>query len=77
MGRLIPAGTGLARYQNIGVQIEGLEPARRESSGRPGRDLERRRRPDAGGCAEDPNSSGADTHGDRPDAREPAASGAG
>jgi hypothetical protein len=25
MGRLIPAGTGMARYQNIGVQIEAPE----------------------------------------------------
>jgi DNA-directed RNA polymerase subunit beta' len=25
MGRLIPAGTGVARYRNIGVQIEGYE----------------------------------------------------
>jgi DNA-directed RNA polymerase subunit beta' len=33
MGRLIPAGTGLARYQNIGVQIEGLEAAAETSGG--------------------------------------------
>jgi DNA-directed RNA polymerase subunit beta' len=33
MGRLIPAGTGLARYQNIGVQIEGLETAAESSGG--------------------------------------------
>jgi DNA-directed RNA polymerase subunit beta' len=25
MGRLIPAGTGMARYQNIGIQIEAPE----------------------------------------------------
>ena len=25
MGRLIPAGTGLARYKNIGIQIEAPE----------------------------------------------------
>ena len=25
MGRLIPAGTGLAKYQNIGIQIEAPE----------------------------------------------------
>jgi DNA-directed RNA polymerase subunit beta' len=33
MGRLIPAGTGLARYQNIGVQIEGLETAAASTGG--------------------------------------------
>jgi DNA-directed RNA polymerase subunit beta' len=26
MGRLVPAGTGLAQYNNIGIQIEGGEP---------------------------------------------------
>jgi hypothetical protein len=25
MGRLIPAGTGMARYQNIGIQIDAPE----------------------------------------------------
>ena len=25
MGRLVPAGTGLDRYKNIGIQIEGQE----------------------------------------------------
>jgi hypothetical protein len=28
MGRLIPAGTGMARYQNIGIQIEAPEGLR-------------------------------------------------
>jgi DNA-directed RNA polymerase subunit beta' len=27
MGRLIPAGTGVSLYRNIGVQIEGMEDA--------------------------------------------------
>jgi hypothetical protein len=33
MGRLIPAGTGPARYQNIGVQIEGFAAATEVSGG--------------------------------------------
>jgi DNA-directed RNA polymerase subunit beta' len=33
MGRLIPAGTGLARYRNIGVQIEGFAAAADPSGG--------------------------------------------
>jgi DNA-directed RNA polymerase subunit beta' len=33
MGRLIPAGTGLARYQNIGVQIEGMAAAAEATGG--------------------------------------------
>jgi DNA-directed RNA polymerase subunit beta' len=32
MGRLIPAGTGLAKYRNIGVQIEGFVPAEERSA---------------------------------------------
>jgi DNA-directed RNA polymerase subunit beta' len=32
LGRLIPAGTGLARYRNMGIQVEGKEE--RENSGR-------------------------------------------
>ena len=31
MGRLIPAGTGLAKYRNIGVQIEGFVPIEERS----------------------------------------------
>ena len=33
MGRLVPAGTGLARYRNIGVQIEGFAAAATETGG--------------------------------------------
>ena len=33
MGRLIPAGTGLAQYQNIGIQIEGFAAAADVSGG--------------------------------------------
>jgi DNA-directed RNA polymerase subunit beta' len=33
MGRLIPAGTGLAQYRNIGVQIEGFATAAEVSGG--------------------------------------------
>ena len=40
MGRLVPAGTGMARYQNIGIQIEApdgmLEPADDELPSPPG-----------------------------------------
>jgi DNA-directed RNA polymerase subunit beta' len=32
MGRLIPAGTGLAKYRNIGVQIEGFVPIEERSA---------------------------------------------
>jgi DNA-directed RNA polymerase subunit beta' len=32
LGRLIPAGTGLARYRNLGIQVEGEEDERREDS---------------------------------------------
>ena len=39
MGRLIPAGTGMARYQNIGIQIDApdefLEPPDEEVGGLP------------------------------------------
>jgi DNA-directed RNA polymerase subunit beta' len=31
MGRLIPAGTGMARYQHIGIQVEGGEGAAEEA----------------------------------------------
>jgi DNA-directed RNA polymerase subunit beta' len=33
MGRLIPAGTGLTRYRNIGIQIEGFATAAEVSGG--------------------------------------------
>jgi DNA-directed RNA polymerase subunit beta' len=33
LGRLIPAGTGLARYRNMGIQVEG-EGEEKENSGR-------------------------------------------
>ena len=42
MGRLIPAGTGMARYQNIGIQIEAPDEAcsrpEEETSARSSRD---------------------------------------
>ncbi|MGH9362236.1 MAG: DNA-directed RNA polymerase subunit beta', partial [Thermoanaerobaculia bacterium] len=33
MGRLIPAGTGLAQYQNLGIQIEGFAAAEEDAGG--------------------------------------------
>jgi len=33
LGRLIPAGTGLARYRNLGIHVEGEEDENREDSG--------------------------------------------
>jgi len=31
LGRLIPAGTGLPRYRNIGIKVEGEEEERENS----------------------------------------------
>src|SRR5215510_573542 len=33
MGRLVPAGTGMAKYQNIGVQIDGDAAVTEEAGG--------------------------------------------
>ena len=33
MGRLIPAGTGLSKYRNIGVQIEGMTAIEEQPGG--------------------------------------------
>ena len=33
MGRLIPAGTGMARYKNIGIQVEAPEGMAVQSGG--------------------------------------------
>ena len=33
LGRLIPAGTGLARYRNLGIRVEGEEDEEREDAG--------------------------------------------
>jgi DNA-directed RNA polymerase subunit beta' len=32
LGRLIPAGTGLSRYRNIGIKVEGEEEEERENA---------------------------------------------
>jgi DNA-directed RNA polymerase subunit beta' len=54
MGRLIPAGTGLPRYRNLGIQVEGpgvepeAEPEPRAAAARAGAELVARDRDDDG-----------------------------
>jgi DNA-directed RNA polymerase subunit beta' len=63
MGRLIPAGTGLPRYRQLGIQIEGLEEVGEEEFAPPAAAPDEAAAEDAGLMAGPADSSGRDDSG--------------